>query len=81
MSIPDFSKRFVFNVADSVSIIVAAGDDVTVFCNTHEFAEKASAQEEVVVPVVEVRHAALFGYSGVEGNVNVDAGFAVVFGG
>ncbi len=79
MSIPDLLKRFVFDVSDSVGVVVAAWDDVTVFCDAHEFAKEASAQEEVVEPVVEVGHAALFGDSGVEGNVNVDAWFAIVF--
>ena len=70
--------RFVFDVADAVGVVVAAGDDVAVFCYAHEFAEEASAQEEVVVPVVEVWHAPLFGDPGVEGYVDVDAWFAVV---
>ena len=39
---------------------------------------KRRRQEEVVEPVVEVWHAALFCHSGVKGNVNVDCWFAVV---
>ena len=72
---------FIFDVADSVGVVVAAGDGVTVFSDAQELAEEASAQEKVVVPVVEVGHAALFGDSGVEGYVDVDGGFAVVLGG
>ncbi len=79
--LPNLFYWFVFDVSDSVGVVVAAGDGVAVFCDAHEFAEEASAQEEVVVPVVEVWHAALFGDSGVEGYVDVDGWFSIVFGG
>ena len=58
---PNLFDGFVFDVSDSVGVVVAAGDGVTVFCDAHEFAEEASAQKEVVVPIVKVWHAALFG--------------------
>ena len=74
-------KRLVFDVAYSVGVVVAAGDDVAVFGYAHEFAKEASAQEEVVVPVVVVWHAPLLSYSRIEGYVDVDGWFAVIFGG
>lgn len=76
--LPNLLYRFVFDVSDSVGVVVAAGDGVAVFRDAKELAEEAPTQEEVVEPVVEVGHAALFCHSGVKGNVYVDCGFAVV---
>ncbi len=69
---------FIFDVSDSVGVVVAAGNGVPVLCDAEEFAEEASAQEETVVPFVKIWHAPLLRHPRVEGNVNVDSRLAVV---
>ena len=77
---PNLFYGFVFDVAYAIGVVVAAGDGVAVFCDAHEFAKEASAQEKVVEPVVKVGHATLFSNSSVEWDVDVDCWFAIVLG-
>ena len=78
MSSQIWLKRFVFNVAHAVDVVVAAGDGVSVFRDAEEFAEPAAPEEKVFVPIVKILHAPLFGDAGVEWYVNVDFGFSSV---
>ncbi len=68
---PNLVERLVFDVADAVGVVVAAGDGVAVLSDAEEFAEEAPAQKEAAVPLFEVGHASLFCNSCVEGYVDV----------
>ena len=76
---PNLFKGFFFDVADAYSIVVAAWDCIAVFSYAEEFAEKASTQEETIVPFFKIGHAPLFGYPSIERNIDVYGWFALVF--
>ena len=76
--IPDALQALGLDVSKSVYVVVAARDGIPVLRNAHEFAKETSTEEEVVKPVIPVRHPTLLCYACEARVVNVDFGLSFV---